>query len=123
MHPDIQRSVGPAHESACLKADELALIGDDFAVQEYAAELLKDSTKGAGVSVNVSLSCAFGCPMEGDVPEAAVLDWCARYVDEMGADGIKRSDRKSAEPVTKEDARARIANLRAMLGNKPGTIG
>jgi ATP-dependent DNA helicase Rep len=30
---------------------------------------------------------------------------------------------KSQEPVSKEDAKARIANLRAMLGNKPGTIG
>ena len=30
-----------------------------------------------GVPVNVSLSCCFGCPMEGDVPEATVLDWCA----------------------------------------------
>jgi hydroxymethylglutaryl-CoA lyase len=29
--------------------------------------------------VNVSLSCSFGCPMEGDVPVATVLDWCARY--------------------------------------------
>ena len=47
----------------------------------------------------------------------------SRFIDEMGEDGIKRNDRKSAEPVTKEDAKARIANLRAMLGNKPGTIG
>ena len=47
----------------------------------------------------------------------------SRFIDEMGAEGIRRNDRKSAEPVTKEDARARIANLRAMLGNKPGTIG
>lgn len=47
----------------------------------------------------------------------------SRFIDEMGEDGIKRNDRKSQEPVSKEDARARIANLRAMLGNKPGTIG
>ena len=47
----------------------------------------------------------------------------SRFIDEMGMEGIRRSDRKSAEPVSKEDARARIANLRAMLGNKPGTIG
>lgn len=46
----------------------------------------------AGVKVNVSLSCSFGCPMEGDVPEAAVLDWCARYVEEMGADGVTLCD-------------------------------
>jgi hydroxymethylglutaryl-CoA lyase len=48
--------------------------------------------KKAGVAVNVSLSCAFGCPMEGDVAESAVLDWCARYVDEMGADSVTLCD-------------------------------
>ena len=42
----------------------------------------------ARADVNVSLSCSFGCPMEGDVATATVLDWCARFVDEMGADGI-----------------------------------
>ena len=46
----------------------------------------------------------------------------SRFIDEMGMDGIRRSDRKSAEPVTREDAKARIANLRAMLG-KPGGAG
>ena len=45
-----------------------------------------------GVAVNVSLSCSFGCPMEGDVPETAVLDWCARCVHEMGADGVTLCD-------------------------------
>ena len=35
----------------------------------------------AGVPVNVSLSCTFGCPMEGDVPVATVMDWCARFID------------------------------------------
>ena len=33
----------------------------------------------AGVAVNVSLSCAFGCPMEGPVPVAVVLDWINRF--------------------------------------------
>jgi hydroxymethylglutaryl-CoA lyase len=46
----------------------------------------------ANVAVNVSLSCAFGCPMEGDVPEAAVLDWCARYIGEFGARGVTLCD-------------------------------
>jgi hydroxymethylglutaryl-CoA lyase len=35
----------------------------------------------AGTAVNVSLSCAFGCPMEGAVAADAVLDWCARFAD------------------------------------------
>ena len=33
----------------------------------------------AGVAVNVSLSCAFGCPMEGPVPVSVVLDWINRF--------------------------------------------
>jgi hydroxymethylglutaryl-CoA lyase len=43
-------------------------------------------------AVNVSLSCAFGCPMEGDVPEITVLDWCRRFVEELGAHGVTLCD-------------------------------
>lgn len=46
----------------------------------------------AGVPVNVSLSCSFGCPMEGDVPETAVLDRCAGLVDGLGAHGVTLCD-------------------------------
>ena len=42
--------------------------------------------------VNVLLSCSFGCPMEGDVPVATVLDWCARFVDGLGAHGVTLCD-------------------------------
>ena len=45
----------------------------------------------AGTAVNVSLSCSFGCPMEGDVPQAEVLDWAQRFVD-MGVEGITLCD-------------------------------
>jgi hydroxymethylglutaryl-CoA lyase len=45
-----------------------------------------------GIAVNVSLSCSFGCPMEGDVPQDEVLAWCARFVDELGVDGITLCD-------------------------------
>ena len=48
--------------------------------------------RGAGVAVNVSLSCAFGCPMEGDVEPAGVLDWCGRYVEQLGAHGVTLCD-------------------------------
>jgi len=44
------------------------------------------------VPVNVSLSCAFGCPMEGDVPEATVFGWCARYVEQLGAHSVTLCD-------------------------------
>ena len=33
----------------------------------------------AGVPLNVSLSCVFGCPMEGEVPLATVLEWIDRF--------------------------------------------
>lgn len=46
----------------------------------------------ANVAVNVSLSCSFGCPMEGNVPESAVLDWCERYIGEFGARGVTLCD-------------------------------
>jgi len=46
----------------------------------------------AGVPVNVSLSCSFGCPMEGDVPEATVLDWCARWIETRGVRGVSLCD-------------------------------
>lgn len=46
----------------------------------------------AGVAVNISLSCAFGCPMEGDVDPRGVLDWCDRFVNEAGATGVTLCD-------------------------------
>ncbi|BDI06575.1 hydroxymethylglutaryl-CoA lyase [Sphaerotilus microaerophilus] len=48
--------------------------------------------RAAGVRVNVSLSCSFGCPMEGDVPEATVLGWCERFITELRADGVTLCD-------------------------------
>jgi hydroxymethylglutaryl-CoA lyase len=86
------------------KADELNLVmsasvSHNLAnlrmTQEQSFGALSDTAavaKTAGVAVNVSLSCSFGCPMEGDVPEAAVLDWCARYVEQMGAHGVTLCD-------------------------------
>ena len=50
------------------------------------------SARAAGVAVNVSLSCAFGCPMEGDVPAETVLAWCGRYVENLGAHGVTLCD-------------------------------
>jgi hydroxymethylglutaryl-CoA lyase len=46
----------------------------------------------ASRAVNISLSCSFGCPMEGDVPEDTVLAWCARFIGEAGAGGITLCD-------------------------------
>lgn len=41
--------------------------------------------------VNVSLSCCFGCPMEGEVAQASVLDWVARFADQ-GVRGVTICD-------------------------------
>ncbi|MPS93422.1 hydroxymethylglutaryl-CoA lyase [Comamonas sp.] len=45
----------------------------------------------AATPVNVSLSCCFGCPMEGDVAEAEVLAWVQRFAD-LGVQGITLCD-------------------------------
>ena len=41
--------------------------------------------------VNVSLSCCFGCPMEGEVPASVVLDLAMRFAD-LGVRGITICD-------------------------------
>ena len=43
------------------------------------------------VPVNVSLSCCFGCPMEGDVPAAEVLHWAGRFAA-LGVRGLTICD-------------------------------
>ena len=47
--------------------------------------------QGADMPVNVSLSCAFGCPMEGEVPVDAALGWAGRFID-LGVRGITLCD-------------------------------
>jgi len=47
--------------------------------------------KQAKVPVNVSLSCVFGCPMEGDVPLATVQGWIDRFAA-LGVQGITLCD-------------------------------
>ena len=46
---------------------------------------------GAKVPINVSLSACFGCPMEGDVPQAEVLQWSQRFAD-LGVRGLTICD-------------------------------
>ncbi len=48
--------------------------------------------RGTGVAINVSLSCTYGCPIEGDVPVQTVMDWCARYIEDLGAHGVTLCD-------------------------------
>lgn len=55
------------------------------------SELVK-AVHATGVHINVSLSCAFGCPMEGDVSAEEVMAWCRRYIEELGATGVTLCD-------------------------------
>ena len=59
--------------------------------QSFAA--LSDIIKRAEglAAINISLSCAFGCPMEGDVPEAVVLEHAQRFAD-VGVRGVTVCD-------------------------------
>ncbi|MDE1990779.1 MAG: hydroxymethylglutaryl-CoA lyase, partial [Betaproteobacteria bacterium] len=45
----------------------------------------------AGTPVNVSLSTSFGCPFEGAVDPAAVLEWAARFAN-LGVRGVSLCD-------------------------------
>ncbi|MFK0376007.1 hydroxymethylglutaryl-CoA lyase [Pandoraea sp. NPDC090278] len=51
-----------------------------------------DAARSASVPVNISLSCVFGCPMEGDVPESDVFALCERFVGGMGVAGVTLCD-------------------------------
>ena len=59
--------------------------------QSFAA--LSDIIKRAEglAAINVSLSTAFGCPMEGEVPEAVVLGYAQRFLD-AGVRGLTICD-------------------------------
>ncbi|RQR66149.1 hydroxymethylglutaryl-CoA lyase [Burkholderia sp. Bp9126] len=50
-----------------------------------------DTVRGTGVAINVSLSTAMGCPMDGDVPAEAVLAWMQRFAD-LGVHGFTLCD-------------------------------
>lgn len=50
-----------------------------------------DTVRGTGVAINVSLSTAMGCPMEGDVPLDTVLGWTERFAA-LGVQGVTLCD-------------------------------
>ncbi|MBB2925927.1 hydroxymethylglutaryl-CoA lyase [Paraburkholderia silvatlantica] len=50
-----------------------------------------EAVRGTGVAINVSLSTAMGCPMEGDVPVEDVLGWMRRFA-ELGVQGVTLCD-------------------------------
>ncbi len=42
--------------------------------------------------INVSLSCSFGCPVEGDVPAAETHRWIGRFLELEGVHGVSICD-------------------------------
>ncbi|MBR8239796.1 hydroxymethylglutaryl-CoA lyase [Burkholderia multivorans] len=74
-----------------------------------------DAVRGTGIAINVSLSTAMGCPMEGDVPAETVFAWMQRFAD-LGVHGFTLCDTTGmAFPSQVRDlcerARARFAAL------------
>ena len=64
-------SASESHNHANLKMSR----EDSFAALSSVVALAQER----GVALNVSLSCCFGCPFEGDVAVETVIDWIARF--------------------------------------------
>jgi hydroxymethylglutaryl-CoA lyase len=60
------------------------------------------------VPVNVSLSCAFGCPMEGDVAAGDALAWVDRFAA-LGVQGVSLCDTTGMAYPTQVQALCRAA--------------
>jgi hydroxymethylglutaryl-CoA lyase len=76
-------SVSETHNRANLRMSR----GESFAQLRDVIEVVSKTR----VAINVSLSTAFGCPMEGDVPEDEVLGWVGRFA-ELGVHGVTLCD-------------------------------
>ncbi|MES2259499.1 MAG: hydroxymethylglutaryl-CoA lyase [Pseudomonadota bacterium] len=63
------------------------------------------------VAINVSLSTAMGCPMEGDVPVAEVLEWMQRFAD-LGAHGVTLCDTTGMAYPSQVEELSRAARAR-----------
>lgn len=59
--------------------------------RSYAALAAVITMVAGRTPINVSLSCSFGCPMEGDVPADEVLAWAKRFVG-LGVRGLTICD-------------------------------
>lgn len=74
------------------------------------AEVVK-VVRQSPVVINVSLSTAMGCPMEGDVPLAEVLDWTGRFAD-LGVHGVTLCDTTGMAYPSQVGALSRLARER-----------
>ena len=79
--------------------------------------LVRESVLSPGVRVEVGLSTAFGCTLQGSVPEDDVI-WLAGLCAEAGADEVGLSDTTGmANPA---QVRRLFTRLRAELGDRAG---
>jgi hydroxymethylglutaryl-CoA lyase len=86
-------------------------------VDEVRAIVALRDAQGPQVGIEVGLSTAFGCSLQGPVPEDEVL-WLADQVAAAGADEVGLSDTTGmAQPA---QVRRLFTRLRAALGNKAG---
>jgi hydroxymethylglutaryl-CoA lyase len=90
--------------------------GADIAGSLAAGEAIARAARAAGLRAGVSLSAAFGCPYEGEVPLARVRD-VARRALEAGPDELALADTLGvAAPV---EVRERVEALRELAGAVP----
>ena len=80
---DLVMSVSETHNRANLRMSR----EESFAQLRDVIEVVSKTR----VAINISLSTAFGCPMEGDVPEDEVLGWVGRFA-ELGVHGVTLCD-------------------------------
>ncbi len=89
-------SCGVDEINLVMSASETHNLANLRMTREQSFSALKDvivAVKGSGIriAINVSLSTVFGCPMEGDIEEADVLRWMARFA-ELSVDGFTLCD-------------------------------
>ncbi|MES2399974.1 MAG: hydroxymethylglutaryl-CoA lyase [Pseudomonadota bacterium] len=75
-------SISETHNRANLRMS----MAESFAALQNVFKLVDSRTP-----INMSLSCAFGCPMEGHVPQQSVVDWAKRFAD-LGVRGLTICD-------------------------------
>ena len=104
-------SASAAHSLANVRKTREAM------VEELRAVVVWRNAHAAGTLVEVGLSTAFGCTLQGEVPEDDVL-WLATQCAEAGADEVGLSDTTGmANPA---QVRRLFTRLRSELGSHAG---
>ena len=105
-------SASAAHSLANVRKTREAMVEEVRAVAR-----LRDAQAPGSMLVEVGLSTAFGCSLQGEVPEDDVI-WLAGLCAEAGADEVGLSDTSGmANPA---QVRRLFTRLRAELGAKAG---